>query len=508
MVMAGLKSNRLRDPRVFKPLVRAYLLGYLSSTSPRILGILLSIIRKRSIPEDVLNRQATAVNRFPAFCGLIIGGSTLLQLPLNDILASVAGRVRQKGWSLQSQQVQFLARFLAALCAAVLSFNLLNSGQDTRAYLQEKYGNVTQAPGDPVQTIPCGTHTLSPEAIETPTTDLVPNTDPPVPSLQPQAMSSQPLSPPPVFAGKTIDLTLFALIRALDVLIQSLPTPTSPSSRLHSLLSHAAVPTLFSLSSATIMHAWFYSPHRLPPSYNRWITNAASLDLRLMEALREARYGNWLYGHDTGLAPLLGSLALDLNLPFSAGDPAHTIPVPCTLVHQGTGHSCETHFLLRFLRSWRAAAGMYVPLHLALFLRRRHKPHRLRDLRNALVSASRSTTFLASFIALFYYGVCLTRSRLPILRPYLPPSIRPALSPQRIDSGLCVAGGCALCGLSILAEDPARRVEVVFFVLPRALAVVLPRWYQKRYMWRERWIFGLSAAVVLVASTVQNRQTV
>lgn len=37
------------------------------------------------------------------------------------------------------------------------------------------------------------------------------------------------------------------------------------------------------------MHAWFYTPSRLPQTYNRWISAAAELDHRLVLVLRHVR---------------------------------------------------------------------------------------------------------------------------------------------------------------------------------------------------------------------------
>ena len=56
-----------------------------------------------------------------------------------------------------------------------------------------------------------------------------------------------------------------------------------------------------------------------------------------------------------------------------------------------------------------------------------------------------------------------------------------------------------LCGWSILVEAPERRGEVAFFVAPRAWATLLPRVYDRRYMWREGIVFAAGVAVVLDA---------
>ncbi|KAF2263146.1 hypothetical protein CC78DRAFT_286276 [Lojkania enalia] len=306
-------------------------------------------------------------------------------------------------------------------------------------------------------------------------------------------------------AGRTIDLSLFAAIRALDVILGSLwdrLTTASNSARLHAI-SKSTPPILFCFSAATIMHAWFYSPSRLPTTYNHWISTAAELDRRLVLALRHARYGTWIYGKDTGMAPLLGSMCRDYGLPESYGDPAKTCPVPCELVHMGYGKSCEKHALIRFGRGWLFAAKMYAPLQmfvLARNARARRRPGNLMriswdDILRASFDATRSSAFLGAFVAFFYYGVCLSRTR---LGPKL--FSRKSITPQMWDSGLCILGGCLFCGWSILLEHPKKRLEILFFVLPRAAATWFPRRYLPEHRWKEHFAFTLSAAIVLTAA--------
>ena len=235
------------------------------------------------------------------------------------------------------------------------------------------------------------------------------------------------------------------------------------------------------------MWSWFYSPSRLPRSYNKWITSAASVDLRLIEALRRCRSQELRYGQDTGQAPLLGSMCADYELPVSWGDPATAVPFPCELVHMGCGPSCEYHALSRFVRAWKWAMYTYLPLALALRLR---NPS-WRSIARAFASASRSSAFLGMFITLFYYGVCLGRTR---LGPYI--IGKHVAARQVMDGGVCVGTGCFLCGWSVLIETVSRRKDMALFVAPRAMATILPRQYSIDKQWRETMVFAASTAVV------------
>ncbi|AEO61592.1 hypothetical protein MYCTH_2311901 [Thermothelomyces thermophilus ATCC 42464] len=249
------------------------------------------------------------------------------------------------------------------------------------------------------------------------------------------------------------------------------------------------------------MWTWIYLPSRLPRAYNKWIASAAAVDARLITALQRCREGSLVYGKDTGQAPLLGSMCADYGWPAAWGDPAQSVPFPCEMVHMGCGPSCEYHALSRFVRSFRWAMTTYLPLTL-LLAARGGRGGAAKALRRALLSASRSSAFLATFITLFYYGVCLARTRLG-------PRVlgRDAAACQRVDGGLCVAAGCVLCGWSILLENAARRKDIALFVAPRAMATLFPRRYPLDEQWRETLAFAASAAVVM-AAFAENRASV
>jgi hypothetical protein len=138
----------------------------------------------------------------------------------------------------------------------------------------------------------------------------------------------------------------------------------------------------------------------------------------------------------------------------------------------------------------------YLPLNLLA------RKKNLKGLRKALVSAARSSSFLAAFITLFYYGVCLARTR---VGPHL--IGKDAASRQTIDAGVCVGCGCFMCGWSILFEHASRRKDMALFVAPRALATLLPRRYPLNKQWRETFLFASSTAIVFTCVR-ENRNRV
>lgn len=282
-------------------------------------------------------------------------------------------------------------------------------------------------------------------------------------------------------ASPTIDLTLFALVRALDTLVRAVPalrnkTPPSRalgpqggmkadnmSQRLAGLHQSAnmhlsgrilqrfsvtirdqAEGLTFVVACAIIMYNWFYSPERLPPSYVKWITNLASMDNRLLLALRSLRKKQphaFIYG-DKNSTPacidMCGSLSESLGHPYSWGDPSQ-LPatkaeairqkkiaqankteyllqdaaglrgqgkmagMPCEIVHCGVGGAnCYKNALYRFLKAYKVCLGIYIPVHLLprlIFGFAQLKRQPLDTLIKVLKGSMRSAAFLSTFIS-------------------------------------------------------------------------------------------------------------
>ena len=276
--------------------------------------------------------------------------------------------------------------------------------------------------------------------------------------------------------GRSIDLTLFTAVRAVDALVQAMQINRKPPKRRPqpmSLLRPNSVidPAVFASSAAVIMWAWFYNPTSLPRSYRTWIGKVAQVDPRLVQVLRDAREGRFVYGYDNGQSKALEGMCEDYQWPVEWADPSKTIPVPCRMVHMGAGPSCHRHAVVRFVKTFVFAIKMYLPVQLLLKSRRPS----LKASRKVLEESIRSSIFLSTFVASFYYGVCLSRT---LVGPAIGGLFR--LSPIFWDAGACVATGSILCGWSVLVEDRKRRQEMAMFVLPRALATFFPRQYDRK----------------------------
>lgn len=473
-------ASRPLDISDIKPLLRAYALGYLTATGPRLFGFLRTLRRQDLTVQENLTllysilKTPTQVNRFPTAAAVIIGGATALPRLVRIILQWVYSAISKNASLRFSNRLITRIQFVCSFLSAWLAFDLLNRD---KSWVRKRAKSRSAATVD-------------------------------ISNVQhPNQHYSPPPSYHPHYAGKTIDFTLFAFCRALDVAVITAWTRTRTkawhleqrSPGLANTIRKIADPTVFASSAAIIMWSWFYSPHRLPRAYNQWISKAAKIDSRLIQALRLARQGNFVYGEETGQASLLKGLCQELGLPEEYADPTKTIPIPCELYHCGTGTSCEVHAASRFWRSWMFAMEIYVPLQLVTRIR---SPN-LNSVINGLRSAARSSSFLAGFVALFYYAVCLARTR---LGPKLV-SLK-TITPQMWDSGLCVLAGCLACGWSILLEKPSRRQEIAFFVAPRALATILPRVYDKQYKRREQVVFATSIALVLTTMKAGSERNV
>ncbi|KAL4867716.1 hypothetical protein BDV12DRAFT_117510 [Aspergillus spectabilis] len=465
---AALTRRRHRTAQLIQPILRAYALGYLSTTTPKVISCLRGLWNNNDLSYQQKSAElfralasGTRLGSFPTFCASLVGVSTLLPLLALRVLQSAWRRLRLDPKLLSSKKASQLIQFAAAFISAWFSFQILNRKPVSlwNVFREAQDGTSQET-------------TVSQQRTR----------------LNPQRR--------PELAGRTMDLTLFTLTRALDSVAciswawgqekwKGNPRWTLASSFAPNLADSA----VFAASAAVVMWAWFYVPERLPRSYGRWIGEVAKVDERLIEALRRARRNLFVYGKDTGQAPLLESMCKDFGWPTEWGDPAKTIPIPCEMVHMGCGPSCEKHALSRFVGTFKFACATYIPLQIAFRFR---SIKSMGSLRRAVSDALRSSSFLASFVSLFYYSVCLSRTR---LGPRL--FNKETVTPQMWDSGLCVGAGCVMCGWSILVEHARKRQEIALFVAPRAAATVLPRFYDQKYQYRERAAFAVSAAVLL-----------
>ncbi len=110
--LAGLYSARRKWPqdaaRLLRPLLRAYVLGYASTVAPRLLTLVLRYLARRRSKDgqgwrgepflvslQSVLRSGLQWQRFPTFCAVLVGGTTLLDASQLVVLGSV---LQALGW--------------------------------------------------------------------------------------------------------------------------------------------------------------------------------------------------------------------------------------------------------------------------------------------------------------------------------------------------------------------------------------------------------------------------
>ncbi|TAQ83982.1 hypothetical protein B7494_g7695 [Chlorociboria aeruginascens] len=166
-------------PPVLRPVLRAYILGYASSTAPRLLTLLLTHLSKRrknidEKPEECflpsllrILRGGLELQRFPTFCAALVGDTA------TKIIVSTWRQVIRRGTI--ELILHRLAKWLSTFISAWFSLRLLQSKRSALFM-----------------------------------------------DLETEETANGPVVRPRRFAGRTLDLTLFAVTRAVDVIVGEL----------------------------------------------------------------------------------------------------------------------------------------------------------------------------------------------------------------------------------------------------------------------------------------------
>lgn len=285
----------------------------------------------------------------------------------------------------------------------------------------------------------------------------------------------------------SLDLTLLVATRALDTTLSSSLSKITPSS-----LSGYGDALLFIASCTCIMFCWFFYPEKLPPSYHKWITSTANMDIEFWEILRLVQQKKLVYGEHGPYEDYLGPYFEKHGRDPKRGNTVLTQPIECEAVHAFTTKSCELHALWRFWRGFKFAIGVYAPLNLLILIFPLKVKMSARLLR-AIKSSIRSASFLGAFIGFYWYAVCLARTRLL-------PKLFPKIPRVRFDDTICAASGAFMCGFSSFIETPQRRKELALFVAPRGLGTLVPLEPTKKNLAIESIVFSIGLAVLVAYS--------
>lgn len=436
-------------------------------------------------------------------CAMAMTGTVLLENALNSMLIQPG-----KPWTHRQKRAVMSTFASAATCSALSlqylqfsAYGMNNSSNTTRQFTKGFYNPFRRKAShlNPTPLAPGGHFLARLTSLSIPATpkeagsrspskdtmQMSPTDERDAPALQSRGEREETTPKGLGTASPTIDLTLFAVVRAMDTLVRAIPAlmqgrgkgralgpqggmkidsarnqlarlSESNNRQLYSKVFSFAGRTVrsqaegltFVFACAIIMYNWFYSPERLPPSYVKWITNLASMDERLLLALRSLRNRHphvWVYGNKKSTPAcidLLGALSESLGHPYSWGDPsllpmnmadaqkqkrdamASNSPyllqdaaglrgkgqlggLPCEIVHCGVGGSnCYKNAIYRFLRAYKVCLGIYIPVHLLprlIFGWKQIKRQPLDALIKVIRGSMRSAAFLSTFISSIWY---------------------------------------------------------------------------------------------------------
>ncbi|GAA5958485.1 hypothetical protein JCM3765_007892 [Sporobolomyces pararoseus] len=508
-----------QDPSVL-PFFRAFLLGYTAETLPQVIRALTKKRKRGSSAFQIVIELVKALKFRPrglalAF-GLAVGGGKYGERWLEPVLrrayligrdkarAIMEGKGKQKEVILSDDEeveklkrehkiVETITTAVSATLSSFLAILLLQSSPNYRR------------PSTPlaVSTDPKLDFSVSPYTVTTTANQVRASGRP----SRNGATTSIAQSP-------TLDLTLFVFVRAVDTLVRGTYHHTGATDGrfgpLTTFFASNADTLTFSLSCFIIMRSWFYFPEALPPSYNRWILQLARMDKRLLELLRYARTGRFVYGKkpDEEVMKMCQGIAAGAGKDISTTNPEIISRFSCDFVHGQLGKgSCEMNATKRWARAFLDCLLIYLPVHaipplLFNFSKVLNQPGS--SILRILLAASRSSAFLATFVASIYASVCLVRTRIPSFFP------KGFIPQQPLDGGLAVYLGCVMCGLSVLIENKRRRREMALFTATRALYAivddVLPSFLTHGQTgefltkWLERVVFSTSAGTVIAAT--------
>ncbi|TYZ68278.1 hypothetical protein PybrP1_002934 [[Pythium] brassicae (nom. inval.)] len=165
---------------------------------------------------------------------------------------------------------------------------------------------------------------------------------------------------------------------------------------------------LFAVSSAQVMYAYVMRPSTLPPEYFRFIQNTGPVELETLSLVQQSNRGVPI--DQKLLERLIARKNVRVHFPLPEGVGVGAV-IPCGLVH------CEAASCTGgALRAFRRAFTKTFPLYLSLFIVpsvvihfKKFLSHPLSTLSRAVLGATRSNSFLASFVTAYLALICTHR---------------------------------------------------------------------------------------------------
>jgi hypothetical protein len=241
---------------------------------------------------------------------------------------------------------------------------------------------------------------------------------------------------------------------------------------------------LFGLTCAQVLYAYTMRPETLPPDFYSFMIKAARCPKESLILNAKTVRGIPVSAEEamtaiSKLHPTKHAIDVVSQLPTS------TLPVPCEAIHPWMD-GCEITALERFTKVFKSFLPVYGTLHFVPMLLLRNKHFRsdpMNMLSKTTIATMKSGAFLATFVTLYQYQICMHRQLL-----------KTGLIGNWNSKYIYYAAGFLCSYPAIFLEDKKRRSELALYVLPKALQ----SFYQIAYS--HNWIFKVKHFEVYMTS--------
>ncbi|KAI8378960.1 hypothetical protein BD560DRAFT_453314 [Blakeslea trispora] len=241
---------------------------------------------------------------------------------------------------------------------------------------------------------------------------------------------------------------------------------------------------LFAVTCAQVLYAYTMRPETLPPDFYSFMVKAArcpkgSLLLNEKNVRGLPITPNEALDMISKLRPTPHAVEVISKIPMDMA------AIPCEMLHPWID-GCQTTALERFAKVFKSFLPVYGTLHFVpmLLLRTKHfKKDPVSMLSKTTLATFKSGAFLASFVTLYQYQICMHRQLL-----------KTGLIGTWHSKYIYGWAGFVCAYLSIFLEDKKRRSELALYVLPKALQSFY------RIAYSHQWIFKVKHFEVMMTS--------
>ncbi|CAO3647052.1 unnamed protein product [Mucor fragilis] len=241
---------------------------------------------------------------------------------------------------------------------------------------------------------------------------------------------------------------------------------------------------LFAVTCAQVLYAYTMRPETLPPDFYSFMIKAARCPEGALRLNEKTVRGIPINAEEAlevvkKLHPTAQSLSVVSQLPTG------TSAIPCEVLHPWVD-GCHATAFDRFTKVFKSFLPVYGTLHFVpmLLLRSQHfKRDPVNMLSKTTIATLKSGAFLATFVTLYQYYICMHRNL-----------FKTGLIGNWNSKYIYYAAGFLCSYPAIFLEDKKRRSELALYVLPKAIT----SFYHIAYS--HHWIFKVKHFEVVMTS--------